>query len=266
LGGVIFGHESKEREYAFLLHDRGRAALRRTCRAAKLSASEVEHVMDRAIQLTKDQKKLSVARCLEAAIQSRPQVQIWVIEGLDIWLKNIHDSEEVGKELGEIVDVARAHNVTVIATVGSPKQKENDRYAVGRDQFMGSQVFGRMSETCINLRENLVDENVRDVVVMTRTTAKEFYWFTWDADGRMSLVVRPPVEAKAEVVSQDAASDRIEKNVFLKFKPGDQIKWEPSICPSSSFYVWRRRAIAAGKVFVSSRKFYRSQEQPTPSV
>ena len=52
LGNRLFDHETKNRDYAILLLDRGESALKRTCKAAKLSPETVEYVMERAIQLS----------------------------------------------------------------------------------------------------------------------------------------------------------------------------------------------------------------------
>ncbi|MFZ3279089.1 MAG: hypothetical protein WA182_19500 [Candidatus Sulfotelmatobacter sp.] len=255
LGGGVFGHDSKKRDFALLLHDRGRSALKRTCRAAKLSASVIEDIMDRAIQLTKDQKQLSAAQCLEAAIQTRPQAKIWVIEGLDLWMKSISDVEVVSEALGDLVDVARQHNVAVVATVGSPKQKENDRYSVGRDQFMGSVAWGRKAETCILLRQNTADKSVRDVVVMTRNTEDEFFWFTW-REGVLTLTEKPA--EMDDSADKSSALQRMEVQVFTATQQGEELKYRQSFGPVATFFRWRKVAQAEGKVTVSGKKWYRA--------
>jgi hypothetical protein len=76
-GLETFGHSTEKREYAILLHDRSSASMRRTCKAGKLP---IEEVMSRVIRLSPEQQKGRPAAVVEAAIQSRPNVKLWILE------------------------------------------------------------------------------------------------------------------------------------------------------------------------------------------
>jgi len=252
-GQKAFGHECHPREYGILLHDRSLSAMRRTCVAGRVNPDEV---MSRVIRLTPEQQKARPAAIVESAILSRPHVKLWILEGLDFWTPDIHKLEAVGAVLDELQRVSRNHRVAVVGTLGSPKQKEHDRYAAGRDQFMGSVAFGRKSETCINLNTTS-DDNVREMSVYNRNTANERYWFTWDAHAGV-VETKQPVPVETGDTERTDAIDLMEMRVFGKFKPGEQIKYEKSLGPYATYFRWRRVAEAACKVVKTGKKWYRT--------
>jgi hypothetical protein len=227
----VFGHSTTVSEYCILLHDRSTASMRRTCNAAKLPLDEV---MSRVIRLTPSQQRACPAEVLEAAIQTRPSVTLWVLEGLDFWTPKIGDIEAVGSVMDELQRVAKQYRVAVVGTLGSPKQKENDRYASGRDQFMGSVAFGRKSETCISISRT-TDKAVRQMDVMTRNTGDEEFFFTW-TDAGLTLTTEPKADKPAE---SDSALTRMGVAVRLKFGTEQPFKYLPSFGARSTFKRWR---------------------------
>ena len=84
-GGDVWGHKSTPREYRALLHDRSKKAMARTIRHMRLS----QDVRDRIIRLTPAQQAMSPADALESLIVDNPGVQVWLIEGLDLWAPNM---------------------------------------------------------------------------------------------------------------------------------------------------------------------------------
>lgn len=253
-GRCIFGHTvstKPTKDYLILLHDRSSAAMRSTVRAGKLS---VEEVMRRVIRLSPAQQKERPAVVVEAAIQSRPGVKIIILEGLDFWTPDIHKLDVVGTILDELQRVAKQYNIAVIATLGSPKQKENDRYASGRDQFMGSVAFGRKSETCISI-EQTSDKQVRKMNVMLRNAAGEQFFFTWTEQG-VSLTTEPAQQAKK--VDENTAISKMERRVFMHTGDGEELRYVREWGPWATFHRWRQIAEAEGKVVKSGKKWYRS--------
>ncbi len=250
-GLVAFGHDTTASDYCILLHDRSSASMRRTCKAAKVS---VDDVMSRVIRLTRAQQKERPATVIEAAIQTRPGVKLWILEGLDFWIPDLHKLDAVGDVLDEMQRVAKQYQVAIVSTLGSPKQKENDRYASGRDQFMGSVAFGRKSETCISI-ENTSDPQVRKMNVMPRNTAKEEFFFTW-TDAGLTLTTEPiEPDTKAD---ENSALIRMGANVFAATRWGEELKYQRSFGPPATFFRWRKIAHAEGKVTVSGKKWYRT--------
>jgi hypothetical protein len=210
--------------------------------------------MSRVIRLTRAQQKERPAAVIEAAIQTRPGVKLWILEGLDFWIPDLHKLDAVGDVLDEMQRVAKQYHVAIVSTVGSPKQKENDRYASGRDQFMGSVAFGRKSETCISI-ENTSDDSIRKMNVMPRNTAKEVFFFTW-TDAGLTLTTEPAEpDTKAD---ENSALRRMEANVFMATRFGEELKYQRSFGPPATFFRWRKVAHLEGKVTLSGKKWYRA--------
>jgi len=251
-GGLdVFGHSATVSDYCILLHDRSTAGMRRTCKAAKVS---VDTVMSRVIRLSRAQQKERPAIAVEAAIQTRPGVKLWILEGLDFWTPKISDLEAVGDVMDELQRVAKQYQVAIVGTLGSPKQKENDRYASGRDQFMGSVAFGRKSETCISI-ESTSDATVRKMNVMPRNTAKEEFFFTW-TDAGLTLTTEPAEQDKQ--VDDNSALRRMEAQVFMATPFGKELKYSQRFGPPATFFRWRKVAQLEGKVTLSGKKWYRT--------
>lgn len=163
----------------------------------------------------------------------------------------------VGGVLDALQRVAAKHRVAVVATLGSPKQKEGARYAAGRDQFLGSVAFGRKSETCISIATTS-DDNVRKMSVYPRNSANEHYWFTWDHRGLVETKEPPPVNDYE--AGDGRAVDFMEMRVFGMFKPGAEIKYHRQLGPYTTFFRWRRVAEASGKIVKTGKKWYRTQK------
>jgi hypothetical protein len=252
-GVETFGHRTTKREYGILLHDRSSASMRRTCKAAKLP---IDAVMAHVIRLSREQQKARPADVVEAAIQMRPNVKLWILEGLDFWTPELHKLDVVGSILDELQRVAARYKVAVVGTLGSPKQKENDRYASGRDQFMGSVAFGRKSETCISIALTS-DKNVRQMNVMTRNTGTEEFFFTW-TDAGLTLTTEPTELEKPGKADERSALRRMEGNVFAATRNGEELKYNQSFGAPATFFRWRKIAQAEGKVTLSNKKWYRS--------
>jgi putative DNA primase/helicase len=250
-GRDSFGHHTTASDYCILLHDRSSASMRRTCDAANVA---VDDVMSRVIRLSRSQQKERPAAVVEAAIQTRPGVKLWILEGLDFWTPDLHKLDAVGDVLDELQRVAKQYRVAIVGTLGSPKQKENDRYASGRDQFMGSVAFGRKSETCISI-ENTSDPQVRKMNVMIRNAAKEEFFFTW-TDAGLTLTTEPIEQDKK--ADESSALRRMEGQVFAATPVGEELRYSQKFGPYATFFRWRRVAHAEGKVTQSGKKWYRA--------
>jgi len=246
-----FGHRTTVSDYCILLHDRSSASMRRTCKAARVA---IDEVMARVIRLSPTQQKERPATVVDAAIQTRPGVKLWILEGLDFWTPDLHKMDAVGDILDELHRVAKANRVAVVGTLGSPKQKENDRYASGRDQFMGSVAFGRKSETCISIQRT-ADKAVRQMNVMTRNTGDEEFFFTWTEAG-LVLTTEPIEDDKKG--DENSAIRRMEANVFAATPWGQELKYSQSFGPPATFFRWRRIAQLEGKVTLSGKKWFRA--------
>jgi hypothetical protein len=249
LGRDVFGHTAKPREYGILLHDRSKKAMRRTARALNLSAD----VMSRVIRLSPEQQRSSPADILKGAIATSPGAEAWLIEGLDMWIPKISDMDAVSQVMDGLQRVAILHDVAVIATVGSPKQKKGEGYALHRDSLLGSSALGRKAETVMLMELHSPEDpnSVRRCTILSRCGKSERLYFEWQVGG-MVLTAEP------EAVQEVKAIDRMEQRIFLAVKPGDELAYQPAFGNRNLFFEWKKRAHAQGKVCRVSGKWYRA--------
>ena len=95
------------------------------------------------------QQSCPPAEILEAAVEREPGVECWFIEGLDLWIKDPNKMEVVGPVIDGLQRIATRRNVSVLGTVGSPKQRGKDNKYSGRDSLFGSAALARKVETVV---------------------------------------------------------------------------------------------------------------------
>lgn len=251
-GTDVFGHTSKPRDYRVLLHDRSKKAMQRTVKALGLPREAIERV----IRLTTAQQSRPPNEILEAAIEREPGVECWFIEGLDLWITDPNKMEVVGPVIDGLQRIATRHDVAVLGTVGSPKQRGKDNKYFGRDALFGSAALARKVETVVLMQ--LHDENdansVRRCTVLPRNGRAETLYFEWQATG-LCLTTEP------QAVPELKAIDRMEQRIFGATQPGDEIKYHPGFGNRNLFYEWKNRATIQGKVTRSNGKYYRAYSE-----
>lgn len=247
----IWGHNSAPREYRALLHDRSKKAMGRTIRHMKLPPE----VRDRIIRLTTVQQGLSPADAVESLILDNPGVQVWFIEGLDLWAPNMMKMEILAPVIDALQRVATKHNVCVLATVGSPKMKADDRY-FGRDALYGSSALARKVETVIliSLTNREDADSARLYDVMPRNGKTEKLYMKWEPGQGLVLTEKPPDPEPVKKVSDAMA--RMARNCFHKFKPGDEVTYSKDLGANATFYRWRDDAVESGQVVKHGGCFY----------
>lgn len=248
LGQEVWGHKvSKPRDYRVLLHDRSKKAMRRTARALHMS----EEAMERIIRLTTEQQKRQPAEILQACIDVCPGVEVWFIEGLDLWIPDMNKMNVVAPIVDSLQRLATRYNVALIATVGAPKQKGKDRY-MGRDALFGSAALARKVETVVLMGlHNEEDPNsVRRCVVLPRAGRAEVMFFKWAAEGL--VLTDKPDEAQDE----NSANARMTAAVQATFGPDEPIVYRESLGAESTFYRWRKWAIGRRLVTQSNGNLY----------
>jgi hypothetical protein len=244
----VWGHTvSKPRDYRVLLHDRSKKAMRRTARALHMS----DEAMERVIRLTSEQQKREPAEILQSCVDACPGVEIWFIEGLDLWIPDMNKMNVVAPIVDSLQRIATRYNVAVLATVGAPKQKGKDRY-FGRDALFGSAALARKVETVVLMSLcNEEDPNsVRRCWVLPRAGRAEVMYFAWGVEG---LVLTDKPE---EVHDDNSANARMISAVQATFGPDEPIVWRPSLGPERSFYRFKKWAIDKGLLVVSDGKAY----------
>jgi len=249
-GGDVWGHKSTPREYRALLHDRSKKAMSRTIRHMRLTPE----VRDRIIRLTSAQQAMAPADALESLILDNPGVQVWLIEGLDLWAPNMLKMEVLAPVIDALQRVATKHNVCVIGTVGSPKMKGDDRY-FGRDALFGSSALARKCETVIliSLTDREDGDSVRQYDVMPRNGKTEKMYMRWEPSQGLVLTEKPADPEPAQKVSKAMAL--MQRSCFQKFKPGDPVAYSPDLGSRGTFYRWRDDAVGVGTVIKHGDNF-----------
>jgi hypothetical protein len=251
-GQDVWGHKvAKARDYRVLLHDRSKKAMRRTARALHMN----EEALDRVIRLTTDQQKHHPAEILESAINAYRGIEIWFIEGLDLWIPDMNKANVVAPIIDSLQRIATRHDIALIATVGSPKQKGKDRY-FGRDSLFGSSALARKVETVVlmSLHDEADPNSVRRCWVLPRAGPAEKMFFRWADEGLVLTTEPEPVEKQ-----DNSAYGRITSAAQSLFKAGEPVVWNGSLGPESTFYRWKKWALerrilvqADGKTYLST--------------
>jgi hypothetical protein len=228
-GRDVWGHKVRARDYRVLLHDRSKRAIRATAKAMNMTDDAYERI----IRLTSAQQTAKPAEVLQAAMDANPGVQVWFVEGLDLWIPEMNKMDVVAPVMDSLQRIATLHDVALVASVGAPKQKGPDKYA-GRDGLFGSSALARKAETVVLLR--LTDEkdpnSTREVWVMPRKARSEVMYFTW-REGRLVETAKPE-DVKPEV--SDSAMYRMYLDVQRKFGCETPIKYLPSLGAERTFY------------------------------
>ena len=247
----VWGHKTTAREYRALLHDRSKKAMGRTIRHMRLP----QEMRDRIIRLTPAQQKMTPAEALEGLILDNPGVQVWFIEGLDLWSKNMVKMEILSPEIDALQRVAMKHNVCVLATVGAPKMKGDERY-FGRDALYGSSVLARKVETVIliSLTNREDADSARQYDVYPRNGKMEKMYMKWEPSQGLVITEKPPDPEPERKVSKAMA--HMARNCFHRFKPGDEVIYSPELGANGTFYRWRDDAVDTGQVVHHSGKYY----------
>ena len=246
IGGEVFGHSTKPREYRILTIDRSRSALTKTARAAGLDVGK------RALEPTPAQRRQPVADVLESHILGSPGIEAWVIEGLDMTVKNVNDLEQVSELMESLRTVAARHRVAVVGTLGSAKQKQGEGYLQHRDSLYGSIAFGRKAETVVTLalHDPANPNSARRCTVLVRCGKTEEFFFEFRAGEGLCITAEP------QPVRKDTAFTRIEDAVFGTYKAGEEIEYQSPFGSPATFYRWRKEAAAEGRIVLNNKRFF----------
>jgi hypothetical protein len=133
---------------------------------------------------------------LTELVESNPGVEVWFVEGLDLWIPDSNKMNVVGPILDDLQRLAARRFVAFIYSVGSGKEKvmegrETERYH-GRDVLFGSVAWGRKSETIVVISKTDLEDSKapRQYSVMVRNGEDERLWMDFK-DGELRLVDKP---------------------------------------------------------------------------
>jgi hypothetical protein len=247
LGVDVWEHKSKARDYRVLMMDRGAKAMRRTLQKMKLPPEAVQRI----IRVTSRQQAMGPVAVMDEAVQIYPGAEAWFIEGLDLWLKESGKMADVSQALDGLQRIATRRNISILASVGSPKQKtqegkDTERYR-GRDALFGSVAWGRKSETIVLISKTdddpLHDDCPRQYSVLVRNGRSEHFWMGFNG-GELCMVDRPGPKATVGALRK---ADVLKQTVFARFKPGERVVYAPNLGASDkTFYKWAAKMVTEG--------------------
>jgi hypothetical protein len=246
--GVVWDEPVSPRDYRVLSHDRSKRSIVSTVKSLGLPVTDV---LSRTIRLTTAQQLAKPHEVLGACLEAHPGAEVWLIEGLDLWIPDMNKMDKVAPIMDGLQRLATLHNVAVIATVGSPKQKGKDRYT-GRDSLFGSGALARKSETIVTLDWTDAEDvnSIRRVVIMSRTGQAEVLYFTW-MDGKFRKTREPGV-----IVNVGTDNNRkITKMVIEQFGCDNPVKYLPKFGPERSFYAWQKWAAGCDLILKTKNRW-----------
>jgi AAA domain len=198
-GQPVLGHPVAQGEYRFLLVDRTCKELRESVEDKNLN---VEAILSRAREVDFLDESKEPAEILDGALKGwelEGAPDVVVLEGADMWCGESADIKKTVRFLKSLIQVATAWNVAVVASVGSPKQKPNEQYAMTRDKVFGSIGWGRTCSTIMHISLTAPEDpdSVRKVQTLPRTGRSETLHFKFE-DGLL-VYCEPPTDEPQNV-------------------------------------------------------------------
>jgi AAA domain len=256
LGAEVWGHKTQPRDYRVLMIDRGAPAMRRTL--DRLGASP--EARKRIIRVTGAQQARGPVAVLTESMEREPGVEVWFVEGLDMWIQGQGKMDAVAPVLDNLQRLAARRKVALIYSVGSSKEKSasgknTERYH-GRDVVFGSVAWARKAETVviISLTDAEDDNSARQYSVLVRNGQNEKLWMEF-TDGELRLVAKP--EQQQAEVPKASAMDIMHENCITVFKPGEQVVYRKGLGARATFFRWRDQAFSDGILVRSDGLYYR---------
>jgi hypothetical protein len=258
-GAEVWGHTTTQRDYRVLMVDRGTKAMRRTLNKLDLSAEAKQRV----IRVTGKQHSAGPVAVMTEVTEHNPGAEAWFVEGLDLWMKEAAKMNEVSQTLDALQRLATRRNISIIASVGSPKEKtaegrDTERYR-GRDALFGSVAWGRKSETIVLIsktdNDTLHDDCPRQYSVLVRNGWSEHFWMAFK-NGELQMVARPEPKEEQAKPPKRTAVQTMGLNCLFKFKRGERVVYSPDLGARATFYRWLDLAVESGELTCSDGNYY----------
>jgi len=202
---------------------------------------------------------------LTEAMEREPSVEVWFVEGLDMWIPDSNKMNVVAPILDGLQRLAARRKVALIYSVGSSKEKtadgkDTERYH-GRDVIFGSVAWARKAETVVLISKTDAedDNSPRQYSVLVRNGWSERFWMEF-ADGELRMVPKPEHKEPVKAGRRPTALGLTHLNCMAKFKPGDKAVYTPELGSRATFFRWREQAFADGILVRTAGEFYRSHK------
>jgi hypothetical protein len=240
----FFGRETNPVPYLIVMRDRSKGGFRRTCRRMHINYHDVP-----VYRATLAEEKLHADELLED-LHRRPEysnVRLFVFEGLDMWIPNgnINSFNDVSYMLGSLKSKLEDLDAVLIGTVGQPKMKAHDKYALTRDCLIGTSVWSRKVETIVYVEEEdpKMLNGPRVLTILPRNGMNERTRLAFK-DGRL-VEIAPITKIPTAQVSEPKLF-----GVLRKMPMGAPVKWSIDMgIAESTFYRDIKQAEKIGLVF-----------------
>lgn len=178
LGETVLGHEGARLPYLILFADRGGFQNAETFKRMRLDPDRVPHGHLRPVF------GVEAAARICQAVEAQPLLPAVVfIEGADTLVEDPNRVAMVTAFLSALQKIAEHYHIAIVLSVGAPKTKPNEQYALRRDRLYGSQMWPRMSATII-LVSQIPESGIREVHVEHRNAPSEDFEMEFQ-NGRM---------------------------------------------------------------------------------
>lgn len=190
------GHQTFGRPFAVMGVDRGPAAHRRTLRRMHLTAAQIPFtpVSSRLLDAAAAQAIVSLVEKLN------PIPEILFLEGIDMMVSKPSDPKLVTDFMHMLGELAQRYHIAIVGSGGSPKLKEGQAFLQSRDNFFGSEKWGRTAETMMMIQK-VKPKGRRHLQVELRNAATEE--FTLEFQDGILVPVEASPEDTAEVDKDD---------------------------------------------------------------
>lgn len=166
---TVFGHEGAGLPYLIIFADRGGFQNAETFKRMRLDGDRVPHTHLRPVFGV----EAAVRIC--HAIEAQPVVPgVVFVEGADTLVEDPNRPAMVTAFMSALQKIAEHYHVALVLSVGAPKTKPNEQYALKRDRVYGSQLWPRMSATIIILSQ-IPESGIREVHVEHRNADAETF-------------------------------------------------------------------------------------------
>jgi hypothetical protein len=207
-GGRYLGHSGNQLDYLVLFADRGAVSNRETLERMKIDPQTmpIDHLPPTA-------SGEAALQAILAAIERQPDLPAVVfIEGADLLVEDASKTHVVTPFVVGLRHIAEHYQLAAVLSVGSPKSRPHEQYALKRDQVFGSQAWSRLANTVLVLTVTGDGTTAtRDLVVLHRNAAAESFHLVF-ADGLL-------VETEASQATEPTMIEWMrEAEVFSKQK------------------------------------------------
>jgi hypothetical protein len=171
-GGRYLGHASGQLDFLVLFADRGAVSNAETLARMRIDPHTIpiDHLPPTA-------NGEEAVRAILTAIERQPELPAVVfVEGADLLVEDPNKSPIVTAFVVGLRQIAEHYAIAIVLSVGSPKARPHEQYALKRDQVYGSQAWSRLANTVLVLSVT-GDGTVatRDLVVLHRNAAAETF-------------------------------------------------------------------------------------------